>query len=67
MQTDTYTKFILTLIALCLVVLAWETLDNAMAPPAQAQAMPMEPTAYDAKPVYCSGAPNGCLPVKIYK
>jgi hypothetical protein len=76
MKTDIYTKFIMTIIALCLVVLAWETVDKAMAPEAQAQVgrgMPTNPpqgiSVVGQRYVYCKGA-NGmrssCLAVKIF-
>jgi hypothetical protein len=66
MKTDAYTKFIMTIIALCLVVLAWETVDKAMAPEAQAQVAPMDSTLGQTY-VNC-GAPGfkSCMAVKVF-
>jgi hypothetical protein len=66
MKPDAYTKFILTVIALCLVVLAWDTLDRTMAPEAHAQ---MSPEA-SAATMTCKVPGNGykkCMAVIIGK
>lgn len=66
MKTDVYTKFIMTIIALCLVVLAWETVDKAMAPEAQAQVAPAGPTMGQTF-VTCDTTHAKCLAVKVFK
>ena len=66
MRPDTYTKCILTVIALCLVVMAWETVDQAMAPQAQAQVVELEPTAASSLE-YCGSKSGFCTAVKIYR
>ena len=68
MQPDLYTKAVLTLIALCLVVLAFESLSTHLAPPARAEQLiaPSDITAADT--VSCRVPGNGykrCLPVII--
>jgi hypothetical protein len=66
MQPDLYTKAVLTIIALCLIVLAFESLSTHVAPNAHAQevAVSAEVTAGDT--VSCRVPGNGykrCLPV----
>ena len=64
MTSDRYTQFILTLIALCLIVLAWDSLDRTMSPQAHAQMTPEAGTAT----VTCRVPGNGykkCMPVII--
>ena len=66
MQLDLYTKGILTLIALCLVVLAWDSLEEKLAPTAHAQAVALDTDISRGDTVSCRVPGNGykrCLPV----
>ncbi len=65
MKPDAYTKFILTVIALCLVVLAWGTFEQAAIPTAHAQ---LRTAAASSDTVSCNVPGKGykkCLPVII--
>lgn len=68
MKPDAYTKFILTVIALCLVVLAWDALEQAAVPTAHAQLRTVVPDAASGDTVSCNVPGKGykrCLPVII--
>jgi hypothetical protein len=70
MKADLYTKVILTVIALCLVVLAWgQIAQGDLISPAEANDGEIQAFTSDASYVTCDAESlfTKCLAVKIYK
>ena len=68
MQPDLYTKALLTIIALCLIVLAFESISTHVAPNAHARDLAASSEVSAADTVSCRVPGNGykrCLPVII--
>ena len=66
-QPDLYTKAVLTVIALCLVVLAWGSLEETLAPNANAQVL-AGGAELKGDTISCRIPGNGykrCLPVIV--